>query len=420
MCFVNFMVTYVTVTLDILISSVYIHSFRILLQMRGLYIMKIARYWLLNTSKKASLDRRRKFLYQWLWFIAYPLRWIFLFVVTYWNGVKNFQTSYTCITGRSRAVSSLQLCSAFIWMSFSLDYRDLVLVVTLAITTMVIYHMLMISSCCVPVSMDYKKCFIYVIFFSNEYFVTYNAHKTIAICYGKTRRNPKRSLHLNESSIRCETSVKYLGNMHCSSMSDCNDVTYKKHIYISSVNKLNSHFAFASSATKAKLLQTYCSAWYGSQNWQLNTEAVRGFHTEWNKAVRRTLGLPACTRSRLLTHMANNQSFTAQIEYRWMQFYKCMLSSDNEKVSYIARRSLDNSIGCLGKNRIHIRSKFDLVNINDMSRIPKEPINSNDYARSQMIKELLDVKEENSHISFFHNEDLQDIWTISAHINCSM
>ena len=215
-------------------------------------------------------------------------------------------------------------------------------------------------------------------------------------------------MHLNGSSIRWETSAKYLGNMHCSSMSDCNDVTYKKHIYINSVNKLNYHFAFASSAMKKKLLQTYCSVWYGIQNWQLNTEAVRGFHTEWNKAVRRTLGLPACTRSRLLPHLANNQSFTAQIEYRWIQFYKCMLSSENEKVSYIARRSIENSIGCLGKNKIHIRSKFDLVNINDMSRIPKEPINSNDYARSQMIKELLDVKEGNSHISLFHNEDLQD------------
>ena len=34
--------------------------------------------------------------------------------------------------------------------------------------------------------------------FSKEYFVTYNAHNTIAICYGKTSGNPKRSLHLND------------------------------------------------------------------------------------------------------------------------------------------------------------------------------------------------------------------------------
>ena len=107
-------------------------------------------------------------------------------------------------------------------------------------------------------------------------------------------------------------------------------------------------------------------------------------------------------------HLANNQSFTAQIEYRWIQLYKCMLSSENEKASCIARRSLGNSIGRLGKNRIHIQSKVDLVNINDMSRIPKQPINSNDYARIQMVKEILDVKIGNSYILIFHNEDLQD------------
>ena len=39
----------------------------------------------------------------------------------------------------------------------------------------------------------------------------------------------------------------------------------------------------------------------------------------------------------LLQHLANNQSFTAKIEYRGIQFYKCMLSSENEKVWYIAR-----------------------------------------------------------------------------------
>ena len=146
--------------------------------------------------------------------------------------------------------------------------------------------MLIISSVCVPVSKDYKRCLLCDTF-SKEHFVTYNARKPIAICNGKSSGKPKRSLHLNWSSIRWETSVNCLGNMHCSSMSDCNDVTYKNHIYISSANKLNCHFAFVSSATKVNLLHTYCSAWYGSQNWQLNTEAVCGFRTKWNKAIPR-------------------------------------------------------------------------------------------------------------------------------------
>ena len=111
-----------------------------------------------------------------------------------------------------------------------------------------------------------KMLDIYVMFFSKEYFVSYNTPKTVAICCDKSGGRLQRSLHLNGPSIRWETPVKYLGNMDCSSMSDCNEVAYKKHIYITSVNKLNCHFAFASSGTIAKLLQTYCSAWHGSQN----------------------------------------------------------------------------------------------------------------------------------------------------------
>ena len=158
--------------------------------------------------------------------------------------------------------------------------------------------------------------------FSKEYFVKYNSSKTVAICYVKSGGKPNRSLRLYGECIRWETSVS----------GKC-----KKRIYISYLNKLNSQFSFASSSTRAKLLQTYCSAWYGSQNWQLDTEAVRGFHTEWNKAIRRTLGLPPCTRSKLLPHLAGNQSFTRQVECRWLKFYQCMLTSENEKISCIGK-----------------------------------------------------------------------------------
>ena len=103
--------------------------------------------------------------------------------------------------------------------------------------------------------------------FSKEYFVKYNASKTVAICYGKSGGKPRRSLRLDGECIRWETSVKYLGNIHCSSMTNCDDIKYKKRIYVSSVNKLNCQFSFASSSIRAKLLQAYCSAGYGSQNW---------------------------------------------------------------------------------------------------------------------------------------------------------
>ena len=154
--------------------------------------------------------------------------------------------------------------------------------------------------------------------FSKEYFVKYNASKTVAICYGKSGGKPKRSLRPDRECIRWETSVKYLGNIHCSSMTNYDDIKYKKRIYISSVNKLNCQLSFVPSSTRAKLLQTYCSAWYGSQNWQLDTEAVRGFPTEWNKAIRRTLGLLLCTRSKVLPHVDIVYSKTIPRQRNWV------------------------------------------------------------------------------------------------------
>ena len=188
-------------------------------------------------------------------------------------------------------------------------------------------------------------------------------------------------------------------------MTNFEDIKYNKHIYISSVNKLNCQFSFASSSTRVKLLQTYCSAWYGSQNWLLDTEAVRGFHIEWNKAIRRTLGLPPCTRSKLLPYLAGNQSFTRQVECRWLKLYQCMLTSENEKISYIGNRSLDNASGCLGKNIIYIRNKFDRNPLH--CKLPIDCIQNNDRGRIQMIKKLIDVKEWNSYVPFFHSNDLE-------------
>ena len=82
-----------------------------------------------------------------------------------------------------------------------------------------------------------------------------------------------------------------------------------------------------------------------------------------------------------------------------------MLTSENEKISYIAKRSLDNAIGCLGKNRIYIRNKFDRNPL--YCKLPIDCIQNNDHERIQMIKESIDVKEGKSYVPFSHINDLE-------------
>ena len=82
-----------------------------------------------------------------------------------------------------------------------------------------------------------------------------------------------------------------------------------------------------------------------------------------------------------------------------------MLTSENENISYIAKLSLDNAIGCLGKNRTYIRNKFDRNSLN--CKLPIECIQNNDHQWIKMIKELIDVNEGNSYVPLFHNNDLE-------------
>ena len=75
-----------------------------------------------------------------------------------------------------------------------------------------------------------RKCFIYVVFymccFFARIFLNYNANMIIAICYGKSGEKSKRSLCLDGEYTRWELSVKYLGIMHCSPMTNGDDITY--------------------------------------------------------------------------------------------------------------------------------------------------------------------------------------------------
>ena len=131
----------------------------------------------------------------------------------------------------------------------------------------------------------------------------------MCICYGRTNLQSLRNVCLNGVPIKWQSCVKYLGNMLSYDLCDDADVSAKKCVFISVVNRLNYIFRGVSSNIKVKLLQTYCTAWYGGPTWELGTTAASSMETQWKISVRRTLGLPPRTRSILLPGLAGNLSF---------------------------------------------------------------------------------------------------------------
>ena len=121
--------------------------------------------------------------------------------------------------------------------------------------------------------------------FGKEYDVTFNAKKTLAICYGNNTTAFLRPIYLNGVIIEWQSRVKYLGNILSHDLSDAADIKSKKGSFIAAVNKLNYVFENVDSITKVKQLQTFCTAWYGCQSWQLGTADADILNVEWRKAV---------------------------------------------------------------------------------------------------------------------------------------
>ena len=167
-----------------------------------------------------------------------------------------------------------------------------------------------------------------------------------------------RQVSLNSVKIPWQTSVNHLGNYLNYDLSDEIGIGKKRGGFIAAVNRLNYVFSTVQSEVILSLLQTYCTAWYGCQAWQLGTTLADKMNVEWRKAVRRTAGLPRQTRSVLLPGLAENENFHIQHERRFDNLFHTMLSSRNPAVSFIATKALHDTIGILGRNRAFLTFKY--------------------------------------------------------------
>ena len=117
--------------------------------------------------------------------------------------------------------------------------------------------------------------------FPTKHNVTFNSRKTVCTYFGSRNIIACREASLNSVKIPWQTSVKHLGNYLNYDLSDEIDIGKKRGDFIAAVNRLNSVFSTVQSEVKLSLLQTYCTAWYGCQAWQLGTTLADKMNVEW-------------------------------------------------------------------------------------------------------------------------------------------
>ena len=147
---------------------------------------------------------------------------------------------------------------------------------------------------------------------------------------------------VNDNVIEWVDTFKYLGNFITPDLSDNMDIEKKRGEFVQKANHVLHAFSLTNAPLKCKLIQSFCTAFYGSQVWKLNNRNIDRIRTAWNIVHRRIWRLSNTSHSRYLPCLATSKNALTQVHSRACNFLMAARYSENHKVSYIYEISYNN------------------------------------------------------------------------------
>ena len=79
----------------------------------------------------------------------------------------------------------------------------------------------------------------------------------------------------------------HLGHLITDSLDDNNDIDVRRNTLCVQINNVICHFANLEAVTKLKLFNSYCSSFYGSVLWDIESPAIQDMCIAWRKGFKR-------------------------------------------------------------------------------------------------------------------------------------
>ncbi len=235
--------------------------------------------------------------------------------------------------------------------------------------------------------------------FGVEYSVSYNAIKTICMCFEakliRGTHNHKYKLLLNGTTLEWADCVKHLGNYIRKDLSEMDEIRHKQGDFIGRFNGVLARYADAVPQVLMKLTDSYCMHLYGCQAWQMSDKSVNKMITTWNRAIRRIWNLPPDSHRVLLCGLNQGKHVYDYVCARMSKMYKCMAENSNNKTKFLVELARTDKRSIISKNN-------DVIKKCDGKLFTEEEI-LNQEATVNTIVEL------NQGIPGFEQEEVQEI-----------
>lgn len=143
-------------------------------------------------------------------------------------------------------------------------------------------------------------------------------------------RKLKPVIKLNNQVIEYVSNAVHLGSVIGRGSDHANLSKAANDLYVRS-NSLLTHFKYVSYNVICNLFNTYCSSFYGSSLWNLNS--IDSLCVAYRKCIRFILRIPYRTHSRYVHYLINRADLVTQLMIRFVNFLHKCFNSENEIVS---------------------------------------------------------------------------------------
>ena len=140
--------------------------------------------------------------------------------------------------------------------------------------------------------------------------------------------------------------VKLLGHIITNDLTDDKDIMHQTSMYNRKANAELSDFKHISGDLRVKIMQSYCSSFYGSQLWDLSNTCIDRLSILWRKSIRKALNVPARTHSVYLPLICECLPLNVQLELRVMKFFMngitVFINSTNRSFRFLSNHACMN------------------------------------------------------------------------------
>ena len=181
-------------------------------------------------------------------------------------------------------------------------------------------------------------------------------------------------------------SYKHLGHLINSQLDDNDDILEKRSIFIGQCNNIICYFNKLTSSVKQRLLNCYCTSFFGCELWALDHRAIACLAVVWRSALKRIWSVPRNTHGYLLHNISDTVSIQELLYSRSLNFIHRCLSHQSKLVSSVSAHGVYHG-RCGSPLGLNFR-----ICIGKSLRCPRS-LSVEDDARSSLLKELISLRD---------------------------